>query len=85
MGKVGFIGLGIMGKPMAKNLINAGMKLIVSDLNEEAVAEVVKAGAEKGTYAEIGKSCDVIITMVPNGAIVQSILFGENGVASTIQ
>ena len=85
MGKVGFIGLGIMGKPMAKNLINAGMKLIVSDLNEEAVAEVVKAGAEKGTYAEIGKNCDVIITMVPNGAIVQSILFGENGVASTIQ
>ena len=85
MSKLGFIGLGIMGKPMAKNLIKAGVKLVVSDLNEEAVNEVVKAGAEKGTYAEIGSQCDVIITMVPNGAIVQSILFGDGGVASTIK
>ena len=85
MGKTGFIGLGIMGKPMAKNLIKAGLKLMVADLNEEAVSEVVSCGAEKGTYAEIGSQCDVVITMVPNGAIVQSILFGENGVASTIK
>ncbi|MBQ6113470.1 MAG: hypothetical protein IJL10_04305 [Synergistaceae bacterium] len=49
MSKTGFIGLGIMGKPMAKNLIKAGLKLMVSDLNEEAVNEVVSCGAERGT------------------------------------
>lgn len=40
--KVGFIGLGIMGRPMAKNLLNAGVELMVSDLNKEAVADVVE-------------------------------------------
>lgn len=43
--KIGFIGLGIMGKPMSKNLIAAGHELLVSDLNQDAVAEVVSAGA----------------------------------------
>ena len=55
MKKIGFIGLGIMGKPMAKNLLNAGVKVMVTDLNKDAVAEVVAAGAEEGTYAEIGE------------------------------
>ena len=45
--EVGFIGLGIMGRPMAKNLLNAGVELMVSDLNKEAVADVVEAGAKK--------------------------------------
>jgi 2-hydroxy-3-oxopropionate reductase len=49
------------------------------------VADVVAAGAKEATYAEIGKECGTIITMVPNGAIVQSILFGEDGVCSTIK
>lgn len=84
MQTVGFIGLGIMGKPMAHNLINAGVKLVVSDLNTAAVDELVKAGAQAGSYDEIGEKCDVIITMLPNGAIVQSVLFGENGVASKL-
>jgi len=53
--KVGFIGLGIMGRPMAKNLLNAGVELLVSDLNKEAVADVVAAGAKEATYAEIGE------------------------------
>ena len=44
--KVGFIGLGIMGKPMSKNLIKAGYSLVVSDHNPQAVAEVIAAGAE---------------------------------------
>ena len=81
MEKVGFIGLGIMGKPMAHNLLKAGADLMVCDLNQEAVDELVKAGAETGNYREIGEKCDVIITILPNGAIVQSVLFGENGVA----
>ena len=84
MAKVGFIGLGIMGRPMAKNLINGGVDLMVSDLNQEAVADLVSMGATAGTSAEIGAACDVIITILPNGAIVQSVLFGEGGVASTL-
>lgn len=83
--KTGFIGLGIMGRPMAKNLLKAGKELLVSDLNKAAVADVVNAGAQEATYAEIGAQCDRIIIMVPSGAISKSILFGENGVASTIK
>ena len=83
--KTGFIGLGIMGRPMAKNLRKAGVELMVSDLNKEAVADVVAAGAEEGTYAQIGEACSVIFIMVPSGDITKSILFGENGVASTVK
>ncbi|MDD2978679.1 MAG: 2-hydroxy-3-oxopropionate reductase [Hespellia sp.] len=83
--KVGFIGLGIMGKPMAKNLVNAGVDLVVSDLNEAAVKELCDAGAASGTYAEIGETCGVIITILPNGAIVQGVLFGEGGVMTNIK
>lgn len=83
--KLGFIGLGIMGRPMAKNLLKAGEELLVADLNKEAVADVVAAGAVEATYAEIGEQCERIIIMVPSGAISKSILFGEGGVASTIK
>ena len=83
--KVGFIGLGIMGRPMAKNLLKAGVELLAADLNKEAVADVVSAGAQEASYAEIGKQCDRIIIMVPSGAISKSILFGKDGVASTIK
>lgn len=83
--KTGFIGLGIMGRPMAKNLLKAGVELMVSDLNKEAVADVVAAGAEEGTYAQIGEACSVIFIMVPSGDITKSILFGEGGVASTVK
>lgn len=85
MTKVGFIGLGIMGKPMAHNLVKAGVDLIVCDLNQDAVSELTAAGAKAGSYSEIGAVCDVIMTILPNGAIVQSVLFGENGVAETIR
>ena len=55
------------------------------DLNKEAVADVVAAGAKEATYAEIGEQCGRIIIMVPSGAISKSILFDEDGVASTIK
>ena len=84
MKKVGFIGLGIMGKPMALNLLKAGTALMVSDLNPAAVAELTAAGAESGSYREIGAACDAVITILPNGAIVQDVLFSENGVASAL-
>lgn len=83
--KVGFIGLGIMGRPMAKNMLKAGVELLVSDISKEAVADVVAAGAKEASYAEIGEQCERIIIMVPSGAISKSILFGENGVASAIK
>ena len=83
--KVGFIGLGIMGRPMAKNLLKAGVELMVSDLNPEAVADVVEAGAENGTYAQIGAHCQVVFTIVPTGEIVKEILFGKEGVASSLK
>lgn len=83
--KVGFIGLGIMGRPMAKNLLKAGVELLVSDLNKDAVEDVVKAGAKEGSYAQIGKECQIVFTIVPTGAIVKEILFGREGVASSIK
>ncbi|MEE1228056.1 MAG: 2-hydroxy-3-oxopropionate reductase [Lachnospiraceae bacterium] len=85
MAKVGFIGLGIMGRPMSKNLLRAGVEVVVNDLNEEAVKDVVASGAKEGTYEEIGNTCDVIIIMVPSGAISKTILFGENGLAKTLK
>ena len=83
--KGGFIGLGIMGRPMAKNMLKAGVDLMVADLNKEAVADVVAAGAVEASYAEIGEQCERIIIMVPSGAITKSILFDEGGVASTVK
>lgn len=79
--KIGFIGLGIMGKPMSKNLLKAGHELVVCDFNKDAVAEVVAAGAKEGANgAEIAKECDVIITMLPNSPHVRTVALGEGGI-----
>ena len=81
--KIGFIGLGIMGKPMAKNLLKAGYTdLLVSDLNKAAVEEVVACGAQASNNEEIGKTCDLVITMLPNSPHVKAVMLGEKGVAS---
>jgi 2-hydroxy-3-oxopropionate reductase len=85
MAKVGFIGLGIMGRPMSKNLIKGGCDLMVTDLNKAAVDDVVAAGATAGTYEEIAENCEVIFISLPNGAIVNSVLFGEGGVAQYVK
>lgn len=84
MSKVGFVGLGIMGKPMAKNMLAAGVDLMVNDLNAAAVEELKAAGASSGTLAEIGAQCDVIFMILPSGEISKAVLFGENGIASTL-
>lgn len=82
--KLGFIGLGIMGKPMAKNLIKAGYELVVMDINKDAVAELVSAGAEAVTTpAEVGAKVDVIVTMLPNSPHVKTVALGENGLIET--
>jgi 2-hydroxy-3-oxopropionate reductase len=80
MFKVGFIGLGIMGKPMSKNLIKAGYKLIVLDLRQDSMDELVSLGAEKAaTPREVAKNCEFIITMLPNSPEVKNVVLGEKG------
>lgn len=80
--KIGFIGLGIMGKPMSKNLVKAGHELVVCDFNKDAVAELVELGAKQAANgAEVAKECDVVITMLPNSPHVRSVALGENGIA----
>ena len=80
--KVGFIGLGIMGKPMSKNLLKAGYELVVFDFNKDAVNEVVGCGATAvGSGREVAEQCEVVITMVPNSPHVRAAVLGENGVA----
>lgn len=85
MGKVGVIGLGIMGKPMARNLLKAGYEVMVCDLNPTPVEELVRLGAIAGSNMEIGRNCDVIFLILPNGKIVQNVLFGQNGLAEVLE
>ena len=77
--KIGFIGLGIMGRPMAKNLLKAGHELVVFDFNKEAVADVVSCGAVSAeTGKDLASQCGA---MVPNSPHVRAAVLGENGVA----
>ena len=79
--QIGFIGLGIMGKPMAKNLLKAGYTLKVYDLNTAAVDEVVQAGAQRGeNNADVARGSDLIITMLPNSPHVKTAVLGKDGV-----
>ena len=80
--KIGFIGLGIMGKPMAKNLIKHGYELYVNNKSPKAELELASLGAKVATKEEIGKNCDVVMTMVPNSPDVKEVMFGEDGVAA---
>lgn len=80
--KVGFIGLGIMGRPMAKNLAKAGYELVVFDFNKEAVDDLVSCGAVAAASGkEVASQVEVVITMVPNSPHVRAAVLGENGVA----
>lgn len=79
--RIGFIGLGIMGKPMAKNLIKAGYDLKVYDIMTAAVDETVAAGATRGeNNADVAKDSDIVITMLPNSPHVKTAVLGENGI-----
>ena len=80
--KIGFIGMGIMGKPMAINLVKAGYEVYVSNRHMEACISPVEAGAKAATYSEIAEICDVVITMLPNGPQVKEVMLGEGGLAS---
>lgn len=78
---IGFIGLGIMGKPMAKNLLKAGNSLVVYDVVAAPLAELVEAGAKAGTSPkDVAAQCEIVITMLPNSPHVKAAVLGENGV-----
>ncbi|MDP3767669.1 MAG: 2-hydroxy-3-oxopropionate reductase [Dehalococcoidia bacterium] len=78
---IGFIGLGIMGRPMAKNLLKAGYPLIVASRSRPPVDDVVSAGAKAATSPrDVAGQCDVLITMLPNSPDVELVALGKNGI-----
>ncbi len=78
---ISFIGLGIMGKPMAKNLLKASYPLLVHNRSKDPVEELVKIGARKAnTPKQAAENSDIIITMLPNSPDVESVVLGENGI-----
>ena len=83
---IGFIGLGIMGKPMAKNLLKAGHKLVVYDILDAPVRELVHAGATAGSSAkDVASRSELIITMLPNSPHVKEAVLGKNGVIDGVK
>ncbi len=86
MDKIGFIGLGAMGGPMAKNLITKGFRLIVLDIIPERMEPLKAMGAEGAlSCKEVAEKCPVVITMVPASAHVKEAVLGKQGVAEGIQ
>ncbi len=79
--KIGFIGLGIMGKPMAGHLIDAGYELVVHNRNRDAVDELVGRGAtEAHSGKEVAEQSDIVLTMLPDSPDVESVALGEGGI-----
>ena len=79
--KIGFIGLGIMGKPMAGHLIDAGYDLVVHNRNRDAVDELVgKEAIEAHSGKEVAEQSDIVITMLPDSPDVESVALGEGGI-----
>jgi 2-hydroxy-3-oxopropionate reductase len=86
MDTIGFIGLGLMGRPMAKNLLKAGHRLVVHSRSDGPVAELVATGAERAVSpADVARRATRIITMVPDSPDVELVLEGPTGVFSAIQ
>jgi len=84
--KVGFIGLGIMGKPMAKNLINAGYTLVVYDINPEAVKALTDYDTEAASSSkEVAEKSEKIITMLPDSPEVKEAVLGEKGLIQGVR
>jgi 2-hydroxy-3-oxopropionate reductase len=86
MTELGFIGLGIMGKPMASHLVKAGHTVHVCDLAEESVKLLCSLGAKACTCCkEVAQKCDIIFIMVPDTPDVEAVLFGAEGVAEGLK
>lgn len=85
MKNIGFVGLGIMGRPMARHLTKTGCTLYVNDVNESAVADLEELGALPSTLAEMGKCCDIIFLSLPSAAVCREVLCGEGGILASLR
>jgi 2-hydroxy-3-oxopropionate reductase len=85
--KVGFIGLGIMGRPMAKNLMEAGYELVVHNRSPEKAEELAKEGnaTAAASPGQVAQACDIVITMLPDSPDVEAVMAGEGGVLEDIR
>ncbi len=81
MSRIGFIGLGRMGRPMAINMVKKGFDLVVLDINPEAVAALVAVGARAGTsVADVARQSEIIVTMLPSSVEVEQVALGADGI-----
>lgn len=81
--KVGFIGIGVMGGPMALNVLKGGHELTVYDRSPEAVARLTAAGARAATSPKaVGAASEIVVTMLPEPQHVEQVILGEDGVAA---
>jgi 2-hydroxy-3-oxopropionate reductase len=85
--KVGFIGLGIMGRPMAKNLMEAGYELVLQNRTPEKAEELAKEGNATAAEnpREVAEACDIVITMLPDSPDVEAVVSGEDGILGGIR
>jgi 2-hydroxy-3-oxopropionate reductase len=85
-GPIGFIGLGIMGRPMAKNLLKAGYSVIVHNRSQAAVQELTGLGAKAGSSAAgVARAAQVVILMLPNSPDVELVALGPHGLMEGVQ
>src|ERR687896_715959 len=84
---VGFIGLGIMGRPMAKNLMEAGYELVVHNRSPEKAEELAKEGnaTAAASPGQVAQACDIVIAMLPDSPDVEAVVAGEGGVLEGIR
>lgn len=86
MERIGFIGLGVMGKPMAHNLLRAGLEVVVHSRSPGPVDEVVAEGAARaGSPGALARAVDIVITMLPDTPDVEQVLFDDHGVSTAIR
>ena len=85
--KVGFVGLGIMGRPMAKNMMEAGYELVLHNRSPEKAEELAEEGnaTAAGSPREVAEACDIVITMLPDSPDVEAVVAGEDGVLEGIR
>ena len=84
--KVGFVGIGVMGSPMALNIVKGGHELTVYDRSAEAIARLTEAGAKAATSPrEVGAASDIVVTMLPEPQHVEQVVLGEDGVAAGLR
>ena len=86
MKTIGFIGCGIMGKPMASNLLKAGYKVFIYDINPEPLEELKKLGANVSlSISEVAQECSIILTMLPNSKDSEDVIIGRQALINSVK